>query len=210
MLNMKKKNDILKQDKRRFKPLIAASLAIALGVSVASADFTAGNAVDRNVTIEEGEATIGTTTPITSNKGVAGIAVIPTNTATVTLNADVTIGTIANDTENKNAYGIFVNDTTATTNDVSFTGNHTITIAAPTVVTGTGKAYIYANEGASTISFTGGARIIAGTLSDSGVSTSFGIYSNLDGANYEFGSSTGKTIFDGGTANSGNGVLTQV
>lgn len=193
MSRLKKKQNI----SGGYKPLVAASLAVALGVSVASAASANITTSDDVLTSIESGTTSGT--------DVSGLSITNNSTAkiTATLTGETSIrGITTNDAANS-VYGIYVKGD-QDTSTIEIAGDFAITQAAlptNTATTPTGKIYIYANKGASAVSFTGGARIVAGTLPTGATpATMFGIYSALDGASYAFGSATGKTIFDAGTA----------
>lgn len=171
-----------------YKPLIATSLAVALGVSVAGAT---GVSLGASGNIEAGAISDATQFQITStNDSVAGILVkpsAPSAAITATVKGNVTLASSVLTSTTQNAYGIYVNNGT---NQTTFSGDgaafKTISIAG--VTAGEGKeAYIFKNAGSGVTEFNK-VGLVAGALPTTNAPTNFGIYAGLDGAKFDFGS----------------------
>lgn len=173
-----------------YKPLIATSLAIALGVSVASG---ANAAITANAQLDSNK-TINTANLVTDGDNTSGLLFKATASgATLTMNGNLTIDAITS--TDKNAYGILIDKTNTQAIGFTATAFKTISIAGVTASGKDKEAYVFKNAGTGSsangvVTFTK-VGLVAGALpSGTGVTTptNFGIYAGLDGAKFDFGS----------------------
>lgn len=173
-----------------YKPLIATSLAVALGVSVASAAIQQ-QAITSNTSIGTvgGSGVTIDTNAYTEGTDSAGLFIKNSGNSAITLTFDdnVTIAAIAG--TDKNASSILLKQGNA--NFISNTFK-SITVTALPTANGGKEAYIFKNTGGvATFENVG---IFAGA---SAGGDRYGIHSGIADAKYAFGSDTAKTVFRG-------------
>lgn len=174
-----------------YKPLISASLAIALGVSVASGVGT-NNIINSNTVIQStggGDITIPDTNFASDDNSVAGLLIKAGSTP---INLDFRNNLIMNNkTEGtKNAYGILLASGSA--NFLGGDSFKSVVVKGITTNGGDKEAYIFKN--------TGGVATFENVGIFAGASASgdhYGIHSEIANAKYAFGSDASKTVFKG-------------
>lgn len=171
-----------------YKPLIATSLALALGVSVASATTNAIITADATLS---SDSTIAASNLLTDGDNTAGILFKTTSSpATLTMNGNLSIDAVTS--TDKNAYGILIDSTNTQKNTFSATAFKTISIAGVTTTDAAKEAYVFKNAGSGAVEF-----VNTGIAAGTSASGSFGIYNNIAGAKYNFG--TAGTTFTSAT-----------
>lgn len=180
-----------------YKPLIATSLALALGMSEVSAGE--GIKLTQSGDINGGSIDTPVEFQITSaNDSIAGILVKPESLSEeiiATLKGDVIITSKALQDPAKNRYGIYVDNggkTSFISDDSVF---RTITTEEIVSLESGKEAYVFKNAGSEEVEFTK-VGLVAGEKKDN--FANFGVYSSFDGANYQFGQTVSSVQGDRG------------
>lgn len=166
-----------------------------MGVSVASG----ANAVITAFASTSKAETIAATNAVDNTVGDSkGGLVFEVTTADQSLTLGGTLDIAAIDGgATHNAYSILIDSATTENLSITATSAQSILVKAlPTTTKDGGKAYVFANNSAKTVTFNK-VNLVANASAISNKGT-FGIYSGIDGAKYDFGSDTAtsaKTVF---------------